>query len=215
MISLINPPTERPIMTTTRIVSLLLGIFVAGWLAIAPFLALIGGMILFQYVPTSFAIITLAPRPGILPEPVIGLIISFASFLLQAIVFFPLWLITRKRANWEPLHAIAGGLLAASAYLLAWSCPGCRFPDNRHGRRLFGSSLPRRCSWRGCSLSAGSLPPSSAVRPRPRCSWRWAPQPSCFCRGWSWARWEPFRRLSPPWCSRFPTVRARNCSCAR
>jgi subtilisin family serine protease len=127
MTSSIAQPAERPAFTNLRILSLLLGILITGWLAIAPFIAQIGGMILFQFVPKSFSAFTLAPRPGILPEPLIGLIISFASFLLQAIVFFPLWLITRKRANWEPLHAIAAGLLAASVYLLAWSLAGLPF----------------------------------------------------------------------------------------
>ena len=120
-------PYERPAFNNIRILSLILGIFIAGWLALAPFLALIGGMILFQYIPASFAEFTLVPRPGILPAPAIGLIIAFASFLLQAVVFFPLWLGTRKRANWEPLHAIAGGLLATSLYLLAWSLAGLPF----------------------------------------------------------------------------------------
>jgi subtilisin family serine protease len=118
---------DKPIMTARRIVSLLLGIFITGWLALAPLIALVGGMIIFQYIPKSFSAFSLPPRPGILPEPVIGLIISLGSFLLQTIVFFPLWLITRKRANWEPLHAIASGLLATAIYLLAWSLAGLPF----------------------------------------------------------------------------------------
>jgi hypothetical protein len=133
MTSSIAQPAERPAFTNLRILSLGLGILITGWLAVAPFIAQIGGMILFQYIPASFSAFTLAPRPGILPEPWIGLIISFASFLLQAAVFFPLWLITRKRANWEPLHAIAAGLLATSAYLLAWWLAGLPFPAQSVG----------------------------------------------------------------------------------
>ncbi len=126
-------PAERPAFNNIRILSLLLGIFITGWLAIAPFIAQIGGMILFQYVPESFSAFTLAPRPGILPVALIGLIIACASFALQAALFLPLWLITKKRANWEPLHAIAAGLLAASAYMLIWSLAGLPFPAQSAG----------------------------------------------------------------------------------
>ncbi len=121
------PSAERPPMNFTRILSLLIGIVAAGWLALAPFLALIAGMILFQYIPANFAEFTLVPRSGILPDSEIGLIIAFAAFLLQTVVFFPMWLGSRKRMNWEPLHAIASGLLAASLYMLAWSLAGLPF----------------------------------------------------------------------------------------
>jgi hypothetical protein len=133
MTSTAAQPPERPILTNLRLLSLLLGILITGWLAVAPIIAQVGGMILFQYIPASFSAFTLAPRPGILPVPLIGLIISVAAFLLQAAVFFPLWLIVRKRANWEPLHAIAEGLLAASAYMLAWSLAGLPFPAQSAG----------------------------------------------------------------------------------
>ncbi len=128
MTSSIVPSAERPPMTTIRILSLLIGIFIAGWLALAPYLRSLGGMVLFHYIPANFEAFALIPRSGILPAPAIGLITTAAAFLLEAVVFLPAWILSRKRANWEPLHAIAGGLLAASLYLLAWSLAGLPFP---------------------------------------------------------------------------------------
>jgi hypothetical protein len=109
--------------------SFLLGILLAGWLALTPILALSGGMILFQFVPESFEIIPLIPRSGILPQAVSGLLISLFSFLLQALIFFPLWLATRKRESWETLHAVTGGLLLAALYMLGWALAGLPFPE--------------------------------------------------------------------------------------
>ena len=115
--------------TGRLVLSILLVILLTGWLALVPSLALAGGMILLQFVPTSFEIIPLIPRPGILPQPVIGLLISLFSFLLQGLVFFPLWLITRKRESWKILHAVAGGLLLTAGYLLAWAVAGLPFSE--------------------------------------------------------------------------------------
>jgi subtilisin family serine protease len=85
-------------------------------------------MILFRFIPQSFAFFSLVPRSGSLPQPVIGLCISFFSFLLQGIVLLPLWFITRKREGWEALHAITTGLLIAACYMLGWTLAGLPFP---------------------------------------------------------------------------------------
>jgi hypothetical protein len=112
------------------IFSLLLGFLLAGWLALAPVLALAGGMILFRYVPTSFEILPVVPRPGIFPEGATGLLLSLFSFLLQSVVFSPLWIVTRRRAGWEALHAVTSGLMIAALYLLGWSLAGLPFPES-------------------------------------------------------------------------------------
>ncbi|MBN2084770.1 MAG: S8 family serine peptidase [Anaerolineales bacterium] len=108
---------------------ILTGILLAGWLALAPVLALTGGMLVFNYIPQSFSFFSLAPRTGSLPQPVIGLCISLASFLLQGLVFLPAWIVTRKDENRELLHAVSGGLLLTACFLLGWALAGLPFPE--------------------------------------------------------------------------------------
>jgi subtilisin family serine protease len=109
--------------------SIVIGVLLAGWLSFAPLLALAGGMILFGYIPQSFAFFSLVPRTGNLPQPVIGLCISLFSILLQSVVLFPFWQFTRKREGWEALNAIAGGLQLAAGYMFAWALAGLPFAE--------------------------------------------------------------------------------------
>jgi subtilisin family serine protease len=112
-----------------RLWALLIALLLGGWMSLAPTLSLAGGMSVFQYVPKSFEIIPIVPRPGIIPQTLIqGLIAAFA-FLLQAIVFSPIRIATRGRPAWATLHAIAGGFLAAAAYLLVWQIAALPFAD--------------------------------------------------------------------------------------
>jgi subtilisin family serine protease len=106
---------------------LLSALLLAGWMTVAPVLALAAGMWIFQYVPMSFEIVPIIPRPGILPQGLIGLLISLAAFSLQALLFLPLWLASRKRTGWATLNAVAGGFLIASAYMLVWQLAGLPF----------------------------------------------------------------------------------------
>ncbi len=111
-------------------ISLLLGILLSLWLALAPVLALAGGMWLFGYIPQSFSFFSLVPRAGNLPQPLIGLLISLFSFLLQGAVFFPVWLATRRHPGREILHAITGGLVVTACYLFGWALAGLPFPEH-------------------------------------------------------------------------------------
>lgn len=128
MTSSYSHPASGTSQTGHLVLSILLGILLAGWLAIVPILALAGGMTLFGFIPQSFAFFSLVPRSGSLPQPVIGLCVSLFSTLLQGIVFLPVWLITRKRENWNALHAITSGLLIAACYMLGWGLAGLPFP---------------------------------------------------------------------------------------
>ncbi|MFN2299506.1 MAG: hypothetical protein ACK2UB_11700, partial [Anaerolineales bacterium] len=72
-----RPPSNPPPHPSDRLLpALLLAAALAAWLALAPILSLAAGMLLFDYVPASFEIIPLVPRPGALPQPAIGLILS-------------------------------------------------------------------------------------------------------------------------------------------
>jgi hypothetical protein len=121
-------PKDSRTRSSGRIaISLLLGTLLSGWLALAPVLALAAGMILFGFVPPSFAFFSLAPQTGSAPQAVIGFCISLLSFLLQAAVFLPAWGVTRKREDWSTLHAVCSGLLIASGYMLVWQLAGLPF----------------------------------------------------------------------------------------
>ncbi len=152
------------------VLSMVLGFLLAGWLAFSPVLALAGGMLLFRFVPTSFEIIPVVPRPGIFPEPVTGLLITLFSFLLQTIVFFPLWAVTRKRSGWETLHAVTGGLLLAAAYLLGWALAGLPFPESsvipsalRLGLAVIALGLVLRPLGRNAPAGFGKPTPSTLL----------------------------------------------------
>jgi subtilisin family serine protease len=120
-------PTPRP--SDRLLPALLLAAALAAWLALAPILSLAAGMLLFDYVPASFEIIPLVPRPGTLPQPVIGLILLLGSFLLQTAVIAPCWVFSRARGEWKTLHAAAGGLMAAAFYMLVWPLAGLPFAE--------------------------------------------------------------------------------------
>jgi subtilisin family serine protease len=109
--------------------SIAIGVLLTLWLALAPVLALAGGMILFGYIPQSFAFFSLVPRTGNLPQPLIGLCISLLSIFLQSIVIFPFWQFTRKRKGWEALNTVAAGLQLAAGYLCVWALAGLPFPE--------------------------------------------------------------------------------------
>ncbi len=111
-------------------ISILLGILLSLWLALAPVLALAGGMWLFGYIPQSFSFFSLVPRAGDLPQPLIGLLISLFAFLLQGAVFLPVWLAIRKRPGREILHAVTGGLVVTACYLFGWALAGLPFPEH-------------------------------------------------------------------------------------
>ena len=111
-------------------ISILLGILLSGWLALAPVIALAGGMWLFGYIPQSFSYFSLVPRAGNLPQPAIGVLISLFSFFLQGVVFIPVWLTTRKRPGGEILHAVTGGLVVTAGYLFGWALAGLPFPEH-------------------------------------------------------------------------------------
>ena len=112
-----------------RILSLMLGLLISGWLALAPILALAAGMMLFRFIPKSFSFFSLPPRPGNAPPWVIGLSILLVTALLQAAVFLPVWAASRRRPAWEPLHAMTGGLLLASLYMFGWNLAGLPFEE--------------------------------------------------------------------------------------
>jgi hypothetical protein len=141
--------TTHPEPSNKRIVlSILIGVLLAGCLALAPILALASGMVLFRFVPSDFEFFGLVPRPGVLPVWAIGILISLAAFSLEGIIFLPVWIVTRKRESWKILHAASGGLLLAAAYLLVWALAGLPFPDQsvfpaliRLGAALIGLGL--------------------------------------------------------------------------
>jgi hypothetical protein len=121
--------TPQKLSTGRLALSVLLGILLSGWLALAPVLALAGGMLIFGFIPQSFSFFSLVPRAGNLPQPVIGLFISVFAFLLQAAVFLPVWIITRRREGRETLHAVTGGLLITACFMLGWALAGLPFPE--------------------------------------------------------------------------------------
>jgi hypothetical protein len=123
-----KPPSSAGVSDRVAL-SMTIGFLLAGWLALAPILALAGAMLLLQYVPTSFEIIPVVPRPGMLPEPLTGLLISLSAFLLQSIILFPIWIAARGRAGWKTMRAVAGCLLLAALYMLAWTLAGLPFPE--------------------------------------------------------------------------------------
>jgi subtilisin family serine protease len=123
----ISAPHSEP--NSRRILSLMLGFLISGWLALAPILALAAGMMMFGFTPKSFSFFSLPPRPGNAPQWVIGLSILLLAALLQASVFLPVWAASRRRPAWEPLHAITGGLLLASLYMFGWNLAGLPFEE--------------------------------------------------------------------------------------
>jgi hypothetical protein len=148
--------------------SMTLGILLAGWLALAPVLALAGGMWLLRYVPTSFEIIPIVPRSGILPAPLTGLAISLASFLLQTIPVLPFWIFTRRRASGKTMHAVAGCLLLAASYMLGWSLAALPFPESSAVpaaiRLLLGSAAAGFLYWKvRRDAPAGSAGPAAST----------------------------------------------------
>ncbi len=123
-------PLASPKKSGNRLaISMLLGILLSGWLALAPLLALAAGMLTFDFIPQSFSFFSLVPRTGNLPQPVIGLCISLFSFFLQGLVLFPVWRATSKGEGREILHAASGGLLLTAGFMLAWALAGLAFPE--------------------------------------------------------------------------------------
>ncbi|MBN1440614.1 MAG: S8 family serine peptidase [Anaerolineales bacterium] len=109
--------------------AVLLGSLLAAWLAAAPVLALLGGMLAFGFIPGSFAFFSLVPQAGSLPAGLTGLILCLAAFFLEACVIFPVWRMTHRRPGWETEHAATGGLLLTAFYLLGWGLAGLPFPE--------------------------------------------------------------------------------------
>ncbi|MGB7538328.1 MAG: S8 family serine peptidase [Anaerolineales bacterium] len=124
-----DQPASQQYSTRRLVSSTLKGILLAGWLALAPVLALAIGMLIFGFIPQSFSFFSLVPRIGNLPQPVIGFFISIFSFLLQGAVFLPVWRVTRKREGRETLHAVTGGLLVTAGFMLGWALAGLPFPE--------------------------------------------------------------------------------------
>jgi subtilisin family serine protease len=120
-------PSSR--LSNLQVISLLLGFCLPGWLAAAPVIGTLAGMRLMHYTPESLTFLLGAiPAGGLASEAVTGIVLTAITFLLETVVFAPLWLLTRRRRDWVPFHAIAGGMLIVAAFTAIWALAGLPFP---------------------------------------------------------------------------------------